>query len=107
MDRMRHQTIALSDFAPKITSSVQIVGVSRNLFDAMVLNKINAQTVKQKIPGVNDCGDRSDEIDCGPDRTLIRPDGALVTNTVCPPGSFTCSNGLCINQTRVCDGHSM
>jgi low density lipoprotein-related protein 2 len=63
------------------------------------------------IPGVNDCGDRSDEIDCGngggdiPSTLLLRPETAL-TNTVCPAGAFACSNGHCINQSRLCDGHN-
>lgn len=30
----------------------------------------------------------------------------MLVNTVCPPGSFACMNGHCINTTRVCDGHN-
>lgn len=33
------------------------------------------------------------------------PPGSSILS-ICPPGSFACSNGHCINQSKVCDGHN-
>lgn len=58
--------------------------------------------------GVNDCGDHSDEVDCGNSKSGSRSDisnSSTLTTAGCQSGSFACSNGHCINQSRVCDGH--
>lgn len=53
-------------------------------------------------------------MDCGaagtsqiiPSLTSAVGSSALSISAACPKGSFTCANGHCINQTKVCDGHN-
>ncbi|KAK2858572.1 hypothetical protein Q5P01_003192 [Channa striata] len=50
--------------------------------------------------GVNDCGDGSDEIDCG-----TQPSPTAISPRSCPAGQFSCpSSGGCIAAGQRCDG---